>query len=1200
MKRTQEKIKDFVEPQAFDAVENYADNPQRALAAYRFTDATSDLLARWLDALADLPRTRGTARALAGLRGVGKSHALAVFAALAAMPELRAGVTDAHVATSARRLLNRRYMVARVERGTRSSLLEEVGVALVEAFGGAEADWLGVEPGQMLAVAASRAGETSLVLLIDTAFGREARVQRDDGPALSQLAAATDTAHVFIALALDDDIEGAEGVNAVLAGSYQIDYLDPEHLYRIADLHLFQKNPQARAALHDIYNTLRAAVPGFNWSEPRFTAIYPVHPLIADVASAVRLYAPSFAFLPFAAQAVERAANRPALSLVVLDEVFDRTEHELRKAPDLEKAFAVYDQLAADITTQIPIMQRLQAKLLLKGLFVLSLDGRGATARELGAAMLIYDEADAEAGVRRTEEMLERFSSLSLDSAVRRNAEPQGEARYRFNISTSDAFDEALTRAAEGVAPSSSAMNDLLRTLPRSRFLDWPFTDTVETSSNATDFTIMWRGMGRRGHVHWQSPEQRVDEALIQPQPDGFFYDWKMTVQVPDEVEGVAAGSAALNHVDAPIKVTWRPAPLKPEELEHLRRLIALRTDASLVTEFGETARAAERTYTGLAERVWARAYMDDGVLLTEGSQRHFTNEARSGRTLSDVLASMLHALFGARYPQHPVFTETLTETEVARLVGGFFGAASQSEAGIQELARKFCAPLGLVAQRSESYVLEAGDAVLKQPWIRDVLQMTDEADGAVVPLEAVYSRLKDEPYGLQREAQHLILASLVAQRRIELVTSTGDRIGRRTLDLKLRWDELSGVARAAALLHSAEELTAWARRLTNATELASIADPLAREAVRAALRSWLEAWRSRRVLEKFDSLPDEGLTTRAWNLASIVRKTFGVAADAIEAALDNTISLEEGLQRVADAFADSSENFQRSTEQLGALSSFTNGLEGRVRAHDYLLLAEPTGLNEIESARRELLHIAEDVHNLFDHDSTLRFELLWREFQARYIEHYARVHDETVGASCDRRPVDEFLRSAEWREFEALSELTILNTRYRDEAEQLIRSACGMRCTLPGRQLLTERPSCDCLFRLGRAPAFKRIPQELRETVEFGRAAARRTLQLISAPLSSALDGLAERAETEEARAHARSLAEAFAGGQLPEHFSQWDVRLIGEALDVGAASMPVRVVRPPVESYGLVTREDLRARLNQWLDELPDQPTMVEVTGD
>ncbi|HYO90484.1 MAG TPA: DUF6079 family protein, partial [Pyrinomonadaceae bacterium] len=284
----------------------------------------------------------------------------------------------------------------------------------------------------------------------------------------------------------------------------------------------------------------------------------------------------------------------------------------------------------------------------------------------------------------------------------------------------------------------------------------------------------------------------------------------------------------------------------------------------------------------------------------------------------------------------------------------------------------------------------------------------------------------------------------------------------------------------------------------------------------------------------------------------------------------------------------------------LAALSSFTSGLEGRVRAHDYLMLAEPTDRNEIESARRELLRIAEDVHNLFDQESCLRFDLLWREFRVRYLEHYASVHDETVGASLDRRALDEFLRSARWREFEALSELSILNTRYHEEAARLVKAARNLSCTLPVRKILMNRPSCDCAFRLGRAAALKQLSQQLRETVDVGLETARHTLQLMSASLATSLERLSAGAETEEARAHALSLSEAFANRRLPDSFSERDVRLIEEALRQGALSTPLRVARPPVEAYGLVTREDLRARLNQWLDELPDQPAMVEVTGE
>lgn len=1205
MKRAQDKIKDFIEPQAFEEVQNYVADPVRALAAYRFTDATSDLIARLLDALADLPRHRGAARALAGLRGVGKSHALAAFGALVALPDLRSTVTDAHVATSARRLLNRRYIVAHVERGSRPTLLEELRAAFAAAFGGDESEWMN-EPSAMLAVAASRAADAPLVLVIDTSFGRQTRVQRDDGPLLSELAAATEQVNAFIALALDDDISGADGANVGLTGAFQIDYLDPEHLYRVADVHLFQKNAQARAALHDIYAFLRQAVPGFNWSEPRFAAIYPVHPLVADVAPAVRLYAPTFAFLPFAASSVQRATNRPALSLVGLDEVFDRAEYELRKAEDLKEAVAVYDDLATQAITQIPIMQRLQAKLVLKGLFILSLDGRGATARELGAAMLLYEEKAPDAGIERIREMLARFSEAAPPGSLG-GVDDGGEIRYRFNISASAGFDAALAVAAKSV--DEEATNDLLRFIARSRFEDWPFTETENgaRAAEAAELLVTWRGMGRRGRLVWQAMEEGYARLSSHAQAgeDAEPDDWEIIMLAPRLAGGSLGASDEANALVAdhdsessPFAV-WRPAALTAEETESLHRLVTLRTNTTLMSEFGETARAAERTHAALVERIWTRIYMDDGLLL-RGNLRHvFTDEARAASSVTEMLSRMLSQMFTARYPQHPVFTEPLGETEVARLVSGLFGGANQGSASVQELARLFAAPLGLVSLRGEVYTLEAGDQVLRQPWVRDVLALTDKADGGVVPLDEIYAKLRSEPYGLLREAQHLILAALVAQRRIELVTESGDRIGRRTLDLKLRWDEVAGVARAATLLHGAEELTEWARLLTHQPSLDSITNPAARENVRAALSEWLEAWRTSHLLESFDALPDEGLTTRTWKLAAGVRKSFGAAADAVEAALADIISLEEGLQRVADAFGDSSEQFARGTEQLAQLSSFVAGLALREKARAYLATAEPTMIDEIESARRELLAMIEDTQSLFDRESNKRFDILWREFHARYGEHYATMHAETVGANSNRRAIDALTRGDEWREFEALSDLSIVNRQHWEQTEELLRRARRSSCDLNVRQLLSERPACACSFRLARAAALARLPQELSETMEQGRHAYRRTLALLSTPLAIALDAIARKEEDGETASRARSLSGSFARGTETAHFTRADVQLVEQALQRMATPPPVRV-RLPAGEYGLLTREELRARLNQWLDDLPDQPALVEVVGD
>jgi Family of unknown function (DUF6079) len=1197
MKRAPDKIKDFVEPQAFDEVQNYTNDPRRALAAYRFTDATSDLLGRWIDALADLPKQgSGEARALAGLRGVGKSHTLAVFAALAAFPDLRSTVGEAHVASSASRLLNRRYRTARVERGTRSTLMEEVCAAFAAVFGGTEIEWKD-EPHRMLALAAGMS-EGPLVLMIDTALGREDRVRRDDGPLLSELAQAARHLSVFMALALDDDIEGADGANVALSGAFQIDYLDPEHLYRIADLYLFRKTVRARAALHDFYMTLRSAVPGFNWSEQRFTEIYPVHPLVAEITHGVRLYAPRFAFLPFAAESVARAGNRPALSLVLLDEVFDRTEYELRKADELKQSFAAYDYLASHAVNALPVMQRLHAKLILKGLFVISLDGRAATARELGAAMLLYDRTQPDAAIKQIEETLRLFAQAAPEGAFQASEDDTGATHYRFIVGKGAAFESALVEAVAQRALGPWELGALLRDVARARFTDWPPSDGGHGHGDAAGLNLIWRGTPRPGRLLWKSAAERLGETAGQ-ETHGF--DWEVLVRRPvlsPETDSATESTEENGPGGSSPVIVWQPASPSAQETESLSRLNILRSSDALFEEYGETARVAERQSSAQAERIWTRLYIEEGRLLTEAGDSHaFTDEACRASTLAQAFEPVMAPFLEARFPQHPHFQETLSESQVAQLVGGLFGGAKQAEANVQELARLFAEPLGLAGLRGDLYILEVGDQALKQPWVREVIAMTDEAGGEVVPLDAIYGRLRREPYGLLREAQHLILAALVAQRRIELVTATGDRITHRTLDHTLRWDELAGVARAAALLYSAEQLTCWARMLTDQPTLAAISHPEAREQVRAALSAWLEEWRARKLLERFDALPDEGLTTSAWGLAVTVRKSFEAAAESIAALLTDNITLEEGLQRVADAFGDSEEDFIRRQRQLAQLTSYTEGLAEREQARSYLSTAEPTTEEEIESARRELLMMADDVHTLFDPDATQRFNLLWREFKSRFIEHYTAAHARAAAANANQQAVEELLRSEEWKEFEALSHLPIVNRAYWEEAVDLIDRARRTRCLLPVRQLLAERPACDCSFRLSVPVSPQLIVPALADVLGRGCEAHRRTLLLWREPLSRALSQLAAGEGDGAASARALMLADAFIEGALPASLIWSDARLIERALPLVESMALLRTPAPtpaalPEPAAEPIMQDEPAPPAEQWLDNLPGNP--------
>src|SRR5215212_3490943 len=104
MKRIQEKVKDLVEVRVYRSLQDFTSDPSQTLAAYHFTDATSEMMAKWLDSVARVQTQSGAARAMAGYRGVGKSHFFATFGAIVSHPELRSKITDPHVASSAQQL----------------------------------------------------------------------------------------------------------------------------------------------------------------------------------------------------------------------------------------------------------------------------------------------------------------------------------------------------------------------------------------------------------------------------------------------------------------------------------------------------------------------------------------------------------------------------------------------------------------------------------------------------------------------------------------------------------------------------------------------------------------------------------------------------------------------------------------------------------------------------------------------------------------------------------------------------------------------------------------------------------------------------------------------------------------------------------------------------------------------------------------
>ncbi len=1066
MKRLDHKVKDIVEVRASPGLSDFFADPATTLKGYHFTDITADLMAKWIGQIADVKKGRGAAFALAGFRGVGKSHFLAVLSAIVSQPELRTKISDTHVTSTAQRLSRRHGMVAHLQRGSSDSILSELKTAVAGITGDKE---LSDSLNEILLAAAEKSGDMPLVLLIDTAVGREARVTRDDGAMLSEIAAAAIAHGIFVGIALDDDIAGADGSNSSIASNFTIDYLDQEHLYKVVDTHVFPKNDQMRPVLHDIYESYRKAMPGFRWSEHRFSSLYPMHPAILELAPFVRLYLHDFALLGFAVEAGLRILGRPANSLIGLEEVFDSAETRLRSIHDLKGAFAAYDSLNNSVVAKAPVMKRHEAKLVLKGFLLLSLSGEGVTPTELASSMMIFDEAQPAAGVASVETMLQAFFEAEPDAVIK--SENAGrEARFGIKIGSREDLNSVLAEAIKTV--STDDVESILRRMTAEKFSDFDISD--DGSIIWATCYMVWRGGIRPGEVIWLS------EGTPIPETGDESGNWKVFIRY---------GSLTDSESEAfswPASV-WKLGDLTTDDIDTIRRFHVLQTDSELRENFRDSISTMLHMHSIAVEKIWQKIFLDESRLVSGANEYQFDESAKSSYNLAQLFTQMLEDQLEKQFPAHPVFSDVLGSNEVSSLIEHLFSGSGSNNPEIQKLAANFAFPLGLVYDNAGFFFPLPADALSASTIVKEVIDLTQLDKTDVIPLNEVSLRMQAAPYGLTQEVRHLVLAALVAQRQFEFVTSSENRINHRSLDLQIIWEDIVGIAKPSGEAYSGDRLLKWASLLTGDSSLNSQKPSDARLKVIGVLSDWLAEWQKADPVAQFDALPDEKLNSKLWRTASNVRKTFGIVAETIDGLLQEAVTLDKCLQTIADVFADSEDEYESKQKDLLILREFINRSGELDDINTYLALCEPTGEPKIEELRSALMDTI--AAGYFDQQGTALNDIRekWLEFKKLYSEFYVEKHDAVVASGRDNRKLNEFLGTDLWTTFSALSEIPWFGRHDMEMSMSKIRELRIAECDADVRKILAARPFCDCSFRLANGANSDVQVDELAYTVTQG-----------------------------------------------------------------------------------------------------------------
>ncbi|MEO6655906.1 MAG: DUF6079 family protein [Pyrinomonadaceae bacterium] len=1113
MKRVTEKVRDIVEVCPFTKLHDFAADPALTLASYHFTDITADLMAKWIDRISGVEPGQGTALALAGFRGVGKSHFLAVIGAIIGHPELRSRISDQHVETSAERLSRRHGQCAFVRRGSGTSLLDELKQAIAEL--------LAVSPSSLddslhdlLLRGSEQAGELPLVILIDTASSRGSRVARDDGRLLSDISEAAKTLGIFVGVALDDDISGADGANSSIAANYTIDYLDQEHLYKIVDAYIFSKHSQMLPVLHDIYEYYREVLPGFRWSEQRFSSLYPLHPATLEIAPVIRLYIHDFALLGFAAEAGVKILGRPANSLIGVDEIFDSVENKLRSVPDLKDGFAAFDKIEQDVISKTPVQFRLPAKLILKGLLMLSLNGHGSSASEIAASMMIFD--DSTTGVARLDvaALLESFAQ-QLPTSIEKIDRENGDAKYCFRMSAKDSDNDVLTEAAKEISDDLVWKTLLHQTAER--FSD--IEPSNEFGTHPTPCSVEWRGAIRRGEIVWSDERASADKV-------GELSDWMIVLE-----RSSVSGAAQPSHT-----IIWKTAELTVDEGDTVRRHYLLHNNPEVRERFGEGLLTAIQVSSIAIDKVWQRAFMLDGVWIADDIEYPFTEDANWVHSLNRLISMMLAPILNSQYPEHPEFSQLLSITLASDLIANFFSGADANSADIQKLAEDLALPLGLAEKQGDIYVPTVSDDLLDLKIIGPMFNDGGSDACRVIPLAEIMSYFQSPPLGFTAEAQHLILAALVAQRQFEFVTSSGNRINHRSLDLQIIWDDIVGIAKPLNELYAPARLLLWAKLITGHAALKSLDRSEDQLLIIDSLSGWLSGWKKSRALIEFDELPDEHLNAAIWKTAANLRKSFGAMAETIVVLVKNEISLGQCLHTIADLFSDSETEFENKKNDLRILSDYTVGETRRGQIDNYLSLCEVTDDDEIERSRHALLGLLGPRKQ--------QAEQLWVEFKKLYTAYYAEKHDAIMNSTPSGETLKVILRSPEWAAFESFSETAWFDQLYLFRAKTLIRELRQLYCYANVRESLTTTPFCTCSFSLSQSERLADLLNQLQTTVSQG-------LKSFKTKIIENMDRLISAADTDAMSSSVRMIVESFDEKGLFSSMNSQDIRILNLAAE-------------------------------------------------
>ena len=1085
------QIKDFFELTAYDEQTQFRDtDPELIVASYLFTDLTANVATNLLTYLSAPGPV--SPKMICGPRGVGKSHLLSVIHRLAENPSRKTKIQHQQVKTVAGRLGALLPITLYLDNDLRTPFSDALSAAIRTATHGTVSFQPSGDHTRDLTLLSESLISITPVILIDGLSNRlksgvRDRV-RDDLEWLGTLSEKAYGGRIRVIITLDDDAAKSDVDLSVLSQNYQPENLGLDCLKEIIGQCLFKKSSRNRAELQALYKRVKAKLPHFYWSESDFVTLFPMHPIILEVAASLRSHISAFSLLGFASSAAVRATGRPPLSLIMLDEAFDRFEYELRKNGALSAAFATYDKLLNSIGANAPPAHRITTRLLLKSLFIISLTGHGAGVQRLAEALMLVDERVN--GYVLANECLTEVSQRAGSSVI---VTGEGDQRTLcLPIGDTNDLESAIEAEAVAISDQDPRLLEILVGIGGRCFSDWPFTYDRQQSKlhDKASMSVLWRGAEREGILCFNHPltfrseeampytrEDRslgeISDSLLEldlgaqepdtgllPSSTSHETDWEVILQTPN------TPVPAQTQIPSGVLV-WSATEATGSDWKYIVKLFLIAQRFSV--DGSRVSPRLELLLGDLRTRVieqFEKIYLNNGTIV--GRQVNSPlSDRKPNQTLSALLSGLLDPALTVRFSQHPTFGGLVTPEKIEALHRGLLCGENPTDATVQSYAAQFAVPLSLTRKTNGAYELDIeSDECATSPVMVAIRKLIEGSPQGVVPLADALSLMRRPPFGLQTPIQRIILSALVAGWQIELTNSAATEVltpANLARDLDLSRYTL--LRRTATIVYSTERLSEWCGRLLNDHIWFDLSTADGRRQVREAFADWQKRWVAIDLDRRMAALPEEAPTAKVGQMYYTCKRYFDRVAAAITAMLQGRVPLEQGLTHIVDIFAGNETVFDRLASDLTKLSEFLDWAPWAIRAREFIETADYTGDQHIEKLRHELTKGWEDPNKLLDSaERTLMVEQA-EEFNRAYQTVYIDAHDSPERKAA-MNSFTELLESNEWQKCRSELETNHISERML-AITSLVNELNHHRCESDVRSNLASASHCDCGFSL-------------------------------------------------------------------------------------------------------------------------------------